>query len=127
LRLPVVAFGEWLMVLPATVFLAAAALRLLQPRQYEPARTSWIIFDWATAHISSSLGAGMLLVVMPGLAFIVGCALLLGTWRKNEELRSDTCVLLNILKRQRVLALRVTAALLGGAILVFAVAHVVTD
>lgn len=39
-RLLLVALGEWLMVLPATVLLAAAALRLLQPRQHEPARTS---------------------------------------------------------------------------------------
>jgi len=39
-QLRAIAIWEWLMVLPATLLLAAAALRTLQPRQYEPARTS---------------------------------------------------------------------------------------
>ena len=38
--------GEWLMVSPAIVFLAAAALRAAQPAQYEPARTAGIVFEW---------------------------------------------------------------------------------
>ncbi len=51
-RLALVATGEWVMVLPAAVFLMAAALRFLQPSQYEPAHTSWIISQWAATHVS---------------------------------------------------------------------------
>lgn len=59
-RLAVLAIGEWLLVLPAAVFLASVALHLLlQPRQYQPAHASWIIFEWTTTHISR-LGAAML-------------------------------------------------------------------
>ena len=75
-RVSVLAIGEWMVLLPATVVLAAAAVRLLQPRQYEPARTSWIIFDWATMHISR-LGAAVLFAGIPGLVVVVGCTTLL--------------------------------------------------
>ena len=38
-KLWIVTSAEWLMVLPATILLSAAALRLLQPREHEPSRT----------------------------------------------------------------------------------------
>jgi len=56
-RLRAIAIWEWLMILPATLLLAAAALRMLQPRQYEPARTSWIIFEWTMTHVSRLVAA----------------------------------------------------------------------
>jgi hypothetical protein len=125
-RLPIVAVGEWLMVLPATVFLGAAALRVLQPRQYEPARTSWIIVEWTTTHISR-LGAGTLFIGLPGLVTIVGCATLLRTWREDSALRHDAADTLAIFRRQRTIILAMAAVLLAAVILVFAVSHVVTD
>lgn len=125
-RLPIVAVGEWLMVLPATVFLGAAALRVLQPRQYEPARTSWIIVEWTTMHISR-LGAGILFIGLPGLVAIVGCATLLRTWREDSALRHDTADTLAIFRRQRTIIVAMAAMLFAAVILVFAVSHVVTD
>jgi hypothetical protein len=126
LRLPIVALGEGLMVLPAVVLLGATALRLLQPRQYEPARTSWVIFEWTTAHISP-LGAGILFIGLPALVAILGCATLLRTWREDQAFRRDTDAALAIFRRQRVIFLSMTVTLLAGAILAFAVAHFVTD
>jgi len=82
------AISEWVMVTPATVFLAVAALRLLQPRQYQPARTSWVIFEWTTTHISR-LGAAMLFLAMPGLVVVAGCSALLRMWREDQALRHD--------------------------------------
>ena len=125
-RLSVFAFGEWLLVLPATVFLAAAALRLLQPRQYEPAHTSWPIFDWTTTHVSR-LGAAMLFVGMPGIVVLAGCATLLQTWREDQALRHDAILGLTIFRRHLTIGLLTTATLLAAAILTIAVAHIVTD
>lgn len=125
-RLPVVALSEWLMVAPATVFLAAAALRLLQPPSYEPARTGWIILPWTTTHISR-FGAGILLIVLPGLACVMGCAALLRAWRRDEGFRHDATAVFEALWRQGVLATLTTATLLAGAILVLVVAHGITD
>jgi hypothetical protein len=125
-RLPIVAFGEWLMILPATVFLGTAALRVLQPRQYEPAHTSWIIFEWTTMHITR-LGAGILFIGLPGLVAIVGCATMLRTWREDSALRHDTADALAIFRRQRAIILAMAAMLLAGVVLVFVIAHIVTD
>ena len=119
-----VAVGEWLMVLPATVFLGAAALRMLQPRQYEPSHTSWIIFEWTTTHVSR-LGAGMLFICLPAVVAIVGCAMLLWTWREDTVLRDDTADALAICRRQLTVILATAATLLATIILLFAVSHVV--
>ena len=126
LRLPVVAIAEWLMALPATVFLAATALRLLQPRQNEPARTSWIIFEWTTTHISQ-LGAALLFIVMPGIVALAGFAALIRTWREDQALRHDTTLAFTIFRRHLTIGLLTTATLLAAAIFTFAVAHLVTD
>jgi hypothetical protein len=125
-RLSVFAIGEWLLVLPATVFLAAAALRVLQPRQYEPARTSWIIFEWTVEHISR-LGAAMLFIGMPSIVVLSGCATLFQTWREDQALRHDATLALTIFRRHLVIGLLTTATLLAAAIFTFAVAHVITD
>ena len=125
-RLPLVAACEWLLILPATAFLAAAALRLLQPREYEPARTSWIIFEWTARHVSR-FGAAILFIAMPGFVAAAGCAALLRNWRRNPELRQDWAMTLAILRRHLPFELLAAAVLLAGAILTALVVHVVTD
>jgi hypothetical protein len=125
-RLPIIAMAEWLMVLPATVFLAAAVLRLLQPRQYEPARTSWIIFEWTTTHISQ-LSAALLFIGLPGLVVLAGFAALIRTWREDQALRHDATLALTIFRRHLTIGFLTTATLLAAAIFTFAVAHLVAD
>ena len=87
-RWALLAIGEWLLVLPAALLLAAGALRSLQPPQHEPARTSWIIFEWTAAHVSR-LGAALLFLGLPGIVAIVGCAALLRIWSTDQVLRQD--------------------------------------
>jgi hypothetical protein len=123
---PVVAVGEWLALLPAAVFLAAAALRLLQPRQYEPARTGWIIFEWAIAHISRT-GAGLLFLGLPSLAAILGCVTAVINWRGTSGLGKDGAMALEIFRRNRAAVFLITATLLAFAVLLFTVAHLITD
>jgi hypothetical protein len=122
-RLPLVTISGWAMVLPAAVVLATAALRLLQPRQYEPSHTSWIIFEWTTTHISQ-MGAAVLFWGLPAAALILGCAVLLRNWREDEALRRDVKLALGIFRQHAVIGLLTVATLLAGAILAGAVAHV---
>jgi hypothetical protein len=124
-RLSILAI-QWLMVLPAAVFITAAALRLLQPRQYEPAHTSSLIFEWTTTHISQ-VGAAMLFLAMPGAVVTGGCATLLRIWREDQALRRDAVLGLTIFRRHLAMGLLTTATLLAAAILTFALAHLVTD
>ena len=120
-----VAFSQWLMVLPAAIFLAAAA-RSLQPRQYQPALASWILFQWTMTHVSHS-GAALRLLVMPGLAAILGGVAVVGVGRKDPSFRSDVTETLTILGRHWAIAVLLAATLLAGAILLATVAHLVSD
>ena len=67
-KLLALAVSEWLLVL-------AALLRLVQPREHEPARASWVIFAWARTHISHS-GAGLVFIGLPGVAALILAAVL---------------------------------------------------
>ena len=125
-RLFAAAVSEWLLVLPAAVFLAAAALRQLQPRQFEPARISWMLFEWAMTHVTRA-GAGVLFLVLPAIAVVGGCAALLMLWRKSETLRQDFAESLASLRRHFAIAVLGTGTLLAGVILVAVLAHIITD
>lgn len=125
-RLSVLAAGEWLLVLPAAVFLFAAALRLLQPRQYEPARASWLIFDWTTAHISQT-GAAVLFIGLPLLVLLAGAAVLRRIWREDQIFRQDVTEGASILRRHLATGLLTVATLLAGAIFTLAVVHLIVD
>ncbi|HEV2206888.1 MAG TPA: hypothetical protein VGR36_10130 [Candidatus Acidoferrales bacterium] len=125
-RLSVLAVSEWVMVLPATVFLAAAALRELQPRQYEPSHTSWIIFEWTMQHVSR-LGAGILFLGLPALALMIGCGLLAQKWHGDDMFRQDAIVAFSALRRHIALALVTVATALAAAIFLFTVVRIFTD
>src|SRR5713226_47668 len=124
--LPVFAAFEWLMVLPATVFLSAAAFRWLQPVQYEPARTCAAIVAWTVAHVSQS-SAAILFLGMPGSVVLAGCATLLRIWRKDAALRQDSAMTFAILRRHFAVGLLTAAVLLAGAILAAVAVHNITD
>ena len=125
-KLSVLAVSEWLLVLPATLLLAAAALRQLQPRQFEPARTSWGIFEWTTTHISRA-GAAWLFLVLPAVAVVAGCAGLLLAWRKNEALRRDASEMFASVRRNLAVAILGMATFLACGILAAVIIHIITD
>jgi hypothetical protein len=120
------AVAQWLMVLPASLLLAAAALRLLQPRQYQPARASWAIFDWARAHISRH-DAAALFVALPVFVILAGLAVLSREWRRDPALRQDAATACAILRRQAATGSLIAATALAAGILASVVIHIVTD
>lgn len=119
-----VVVAEWLMIIPAAVFILAAILRLLQPSQYEPARTSWMIFNWTTTHISQ-MGAAVLFLGLPAVAIILGSAILARNWRDDEVLRHDVKLALTICREHAAAGLLAVGTVMAAAILVFAVVHVI--
>ncbi len=125
-RLSLVAAGEWLLVLPAALLLAAAALRQLQPPAHEPARTISMLFNWAVPHISRS-GAALLFIGLPAVVVVIGGATLLRLWRGNETLRQDAVAALASLRRHLVVCILASATLLACAILAAVFAHIITD
>src|SRR5262245_27383711 len=124
--LSALAGSEWLLVLPAALLLSAAALRQLAPRQFEPARTSWVIFEWTATHISR-VGAAWLFLILPAAALAVGFAGIMLAWRKSETLRRDVGEMIACLRRNLAVAILGSGALLAGAILAAVIAHIITD
>jgi hypothetical protein len=125
-KLSVLAVSEWLLVLPAALLLAAAALRQLQPAEHEPARTISMIFSWVGPRISH-FDAALLFLGLPGIAAIAGCVAILVAWRKSETLRQDAVVVLTSLRRNLAVAILGTGTLLAGAILAAVIIHIITD
>ena len=125
-KLSALAISEWLLVLPATLLLAAALLRQLQPRQFEPARTSWVIFEWTATHISQT-GAAWLFLVLPAVAAVAGCVGLILAWRSSETLRQDTVAVFTTLRRNLAVAILGLGTLLAGSILAAVIVHIITD
>ena len=120
------AVSQWLLVLPAALLLAAAALRQLQPAQYEPARTISAMLVWILPSISHS-GAALLFLGLPLVAAIAGGATLLALWGKSESLRQDVTAALASLRRNLAIVVLGAGTLLAGAILAAVLVHIVTD
>jgi hypothetical protein len=118
------AVAGWLLVLPATFFLAVGAIRLLQPRQFQPARACWIIFEWARAHVSH-LDAAVMFLGLPLIALVVGGGALWREWRRNEALRQDAAGAFARVRRQFGTVVLAAAVLVAGGILTFAVNHLI--
>lgn len=125
-KLLALAVSEWLLVLPAAVLLAAAALRLVAPRAYEPARTSGVIFAWATTH-NSRAQAALLFLGLPGVAVLAGGLALLLVWRRNDALRRDLRAALESLRRHFSVAVLSAGTLLAAVILAAVVRHIMAD
>jgi hypothetical protein len=126
LGLRALAVTESLMVLPAALLLLVAAVRTLQPRDHEPARTLWSISEWATNHIAR-FGAAVLFLALPSIAVLIGCVTIARAWRSDALLREDAANALAILDRRLSITVLAAATLVGGVILAATVAHVITD
>ena len=83
-----IATAEVLLVFPAALFLLALFVRNLQPVPYEPATTARHMVEWFAAH--PPVGLQLFLIALPFAAFVLGGVTLLGSWRRDEELRQAT-------------------------------------
>ena len=120
LRFPLLVIGEWLMTLPAAIFVAAGVLRLMQPREFEPARTAWAIFEWTMAHITHS-DAAVIFLVLPFAALALGLITLWRVWLSDEQIREDVRAAFGVLRRRLGIVLLALGTGLAGALLVLAV------
>lgn len=76
---------ELVLILPATLFMAALFVRNLQPLQYEPAHAAQQIVDWYAAR--TRLGLWGFLIGLPLVVLVTGCITLLRTWAAEAEVR----------------------------------------
>jgi len=116
------------LVLPAVVFFLAAAFRLMQPVQHQPAATAVVIVSVYAALPRPVLG--VLLLVCPLLAFAVAAADQWRRWRHDVSWRSDVQLLAvacgRVLRRPLPVA-GALALLASAAWLALVVMHAITD
>jgi hypothetical protein len=125
-KLLALAVTECLIVLPAIITLSVSAVRFMQPRQHEPAHTSWLVFDWMTRHLNSNAAATIFLL-FPAIALATGSTVLLRSWQQDDLLRWDAIALLAVLRRNLHMLLLIAGMVAGGTILTAAVIHMITD
>lgn len=103
-----------LLVLPAAALIALAILRLLQPVQFEPARTATVLFDWFGQWMSPPLAA-VLFLLLPLIALTMGMAMLARHWRATPSLRADALTAVVVVRRNlAAIVLAVTTVAAAG-------------
>ena len=107
-----------------SIFLVAAALRQMQPAQFGPSHTSWVIFNWAVSHVTHT-DAAVIFLALPAAVLLVGCVALLRSWGDNQTFRRDAAEAFAILGRNFSLCLIIVATGLGGTILAAVIAHLI--
>ncbi|HUI73853.1 MAG TPA: hypothetical protein VLX32_02860 [Candidatus Acidoferrum sp.] len=119
------ACAELFLVLPASLFMAALFVRNIQPAPYEPARTARRLVDWSAAH--TFLALDIFLIALPFIAFVVGAAMILHTWRNDAGVRKDARDTLAAVRAHVAILLIVGATLTAGGILAVVALHMITD
>ena len=115
-----IAVIELLLVFPAALFITALFLREVQPL----AQTGRIV-DWFSHHLV--LGLYVSLIAMPLAAFVVGCAMVLRSWRSDAEFRGATLQIFTVVRAHVASLLIAGATLIAGGILAIVAMHMMTE
>ena len=96
-----VAVTDLLLISPAALFMVALLIRSLQPLQYEPAHTAQQVIMWYAGRMWT---LWVLLIALPLTVLMIGCAILLPSWKDALEVRQA--------ERQTIAAVRADKATL---------------
>jgi hypothetical protein len=124
-RISTIALLEWLLVLPATVFLGVAAVRSMAGRGLG-FQLSEGLLRWTAEHVSRT-DAALIFLVMPLAVLMVGAVTLIGRWRRDAALRADVASAIQVIRRNAIVGMITTATCLGAGIVVAVVIHIITD
>ena len=120
-----IAILDLLLVFPAGLFMTALFVRGIQPAPYDPAQTARRLVDWFAAR--PHLGLGVLLILMPLAALVIGGFTVVRSWRNDSQLRQAAYAVVGAL-RPHIAALVISAATLAaGGILAVVALHLITD
>jgi hypothetical protein len=111
---------ELLLVFPAALFMIALFLREVQPL----AQTGRVV-EWFSHHVV--LGLYVALIAMPLAAFVVGCAIVLRSWRSDAEFRRATLEIVTTVRAHVASLLIAGATLMAGGILAIVAMHMITE
>ena len=119
------AITELLLIFPAALFMTALFVRNVQPPQFEPAHTAQQIVTWYAMRPRTGLWG--LLIALPLVVLVTGCATLVRRWSADPELRLAARHTRAALQPHLTTVLIAGATLSAGAILAVVALHVLTD
>ena len=111
---------EFLLIVPATLFMAALFLRAVQPIM----GTGHLIV-WFSQHVL--VGLDIFLVAMPLAALIVGSTVVLRSWRSDAALRGDALQIRALVRANVAWVLIAISTLMAGGILAIVAMHLITE
>ncbi len=116
---------ELLLIFPAALFFGALFTRNLQPPHYEPARTAARVVAWYAAR--PGVGLWLLLIVLPLVALVTGCAALLRSWNEDDRFRAAARSARTAIREQLPAFVVAAATLTAGGILSAVALHALSD
>jgi hypothetical protein len=120
-----IAASELLLISPAVLFMTALFVRELQPLQYEPAHTAQRIVTWYA--VRPRVGLWVLLMALPCVVLVTGCATLLRSWNDGAELRQAAWQTLAAMRSNLATLIIAVATLTAGGVLAIVAVHALTD
>jgi hypothetical protein len=116
------AIGELLLLLPASLFMASLFVQHLEP--VPPAQAAHHLVEWFSTHVV--LGLYVFLVALPFVAFLIGCATVLLSWRSAEGIRRAVLEMLGAVRGHMAILLIAGATVMAGGILAIVGMHMIT-
>ena len=120
-----IAATELILIVPAALFMTALFVRNVQPLQYEPAHTAQRIVMWYAAR--PHVGLWVLLIALPFVVLVTGCATLLRSWNDDVQLRQAAAQVFTALRAHLAMVFVAAATLTAGGVLAIVTLHVLTD
>jgi hypothetical protein len=105
--------------------MTALFTRNLQPQQYEPAHTAQRIVMWYA--VRPHVGLWVLLMALPFVVLVTGCATLLRSWNDNAELRQAARQTLAAVRAHLATLFVAAATLTAVGVLAIVALHSLTD
>jgi hypothetical protein len=120
-----VAAAEWLLILPAVLFMTSLFVRNVQPPGFEPADTARRVVEWFSH--SPGLGLDIFLIALPFAALVIGCITALRRWTSDAMLRQAARETLAVVREHLATLLIAGATLASGSILAIVALHLITE
>src|SRR4029077_13367314 len=121
MRTRIIAVMELVLIFPAALFMTALALRNLQPLQYEPAQSAQQLVMWYAGRMWT---LWVLLLGLPFIALVSGCAALLRSWSRDIVLPLASRKSLATVRAHLASLFIAATTMIAGVILVIVVLHV---
>lgn len=124
MRTRIIAVMGLVLIFPAALFMTALALRNLQPLQYEPARGAQQLVMWYAGRMWT---LWVLLLGLPFIALVSGCAELLRSWSRDIVLPLTSRKSLAVVRAHLASLFIVATTMIAGVILVIVILHVLAN